>query len=263
MGAMDMNHLFDFYAKLNRTVGRAGLIAKTLGEIEHFPLVFLKPAALLPQVPCILIAAGFHGDEPASVWGVLRFMEEHLPALCESINISFLPLVNPTGFAAGHHLNSAGQDPNRGFCHTQSGNFEVSHEGTILIRHINELRSAAKHGFISLHEDYEEVSYYLYTFEPSQCPGEMSLTLRDTLSNFFPQHPDGELEGGRVQDGIMFNKCDGSFEDYLFHEGVPCTACTETPGLVPLEARIQANAEIAKSFAKYIIGVNTRGGNEP
>ena len=41
------------------------------------------------------------------------------------------------------------------------------------------------------------------------------------------------------------------FEDYLFHEGIQKTACTETPGQLPIEKRVKANIDIIKTFINF------------
>ena len=59
------------------------------------------------------------------------------------------------------------------------------------------------------------------------------------------------VEDSLVKDGLVFCKCDGSFEDLLFHEGIPRSACTETPGLLEINLRIVANAAIITAFVEY------------
>lgn len=54
------------------------------------------------------------------------------------------------------------------------------------------------------------------------------------------------------RNGVSFRQCDGSFEDYLFHEGVPYTACTETPGMEDINRRVEANTRLMEEFANIM-----------
>lgn len=69
----------------------------------------------------MLISAGFHGEEAAGPWGMLHFLSELQQDIFERINLSLLPLVNPTGFAKGHRFNKFGENPNRGFLQPKEG----------------------------------------------------------------------------------------------------------------------------------------------
>jgi hypothetical protein len=125
------------------------------------------------------------------------------------------------------------------------------------MEHLPMLKTLAKDGFLSLHTDVEIGRFYVYTFENADRPGAFSEALRNEEARFFEPHPDGILEGGVVRNGIMFRHCDGSFEDLLFHEGIPRTACTETPGLVGANRQIEANASIITAFVRFAIHYRT------
>jgi hypothetical protein len=51
-----------------------GWRAEVLGCIGDDPLTLLQRPAADPAAPHLLIAAGFHGEEPAGPWGLLRFI---------------------------------------------------------------------------------------------------------------------------------------------------------------------------------------------
>lgn len=118
----------------------------------------------------------------------------------------------------------------------------------------------ARDGFVSLHEDSGQSKSMVYSFENRKTVGPFSLMLINELGKHFEKcndgvliSDDGELEEDTViKNGISLNNHDGSFEDYLFHRGVPQTACTETPGKLDINLRIMANCEIIKGFINYI-----------
>lgn len=250
--------LFDvdvFTQQLYQLTAKKGFLVKRLGNVKSDPVLLLIPKEL-KNGPNILIAAGFHGEEPAGCFGILHFLETMPQRFISKANISFLPMVNPTGFRSRKRTNAWNENPNKGFCHTNSGNPEPSHEGLILMKHLHLLKSLANDGFISLHEDVEQERFYLYTFENTNTTGPFSEVLRTEEAKFFMPYPDGELEGGSVRNGIIFRHCDGSFEDLLFHEGIHRTACTETPGLSDIEKRIEANASIITAFVRFAVDMH-------
>lgn len=227
-----------------------GFTINRLGTIAEYPVILLTPKQEV-EGPRLLIAAGFHGDEPAGCWGVVRFLEGVSASALERVNLSIIPLLNVTGFVAGTRRNRWDEDPNRGYCHTMSGKPEPSHEGIILIHNLSLLKGLARDGFLSLHEDIEMEQFYIYTFEDSDTPGAFTEALRVAESKFFEPCPDEVVEGALLSRGIAFRFCDGSFEDAMFHEGVPRTACTETPGLLPIDLRIEANKHIIEAYIDF------------
>lgn len=251
------NDLILFSAHLNRVATRNKFVAQNLGMVGNEPLLLFSPEKL-NKGPNVLVSAGFHGEEPAGCWGILRFLEEYYPKIFEKINISFLPLVNPTGFRRGARRNDWNENPNDGFCHTSSGKPEPSREGQILLNHIDQIKMLAKDGFVSLHEDFEQDKFYLYTFEHANAPGKFSTSLRSELAAFFDPVPDGMIEGAKACGGIIFNSCDSSFEDFLFHEGISLTACTETPGLLEISKRIEANSHVIHGLVEFSIANHIR-----
>jgi predicted deacylase len=227
-------------------------VSEELGKIGSYPLLLLTPKQMVDG-PNLMIAAGFHGEEPAGCWGILQYLgtlaDDNLPRA----NISFLPLVNPTGFREGRRVNDWGENPNRGFCHTDSGVPEPTREGQILLDNLSRFRILAKDGFVSLHEDSDQKRFYIYTFEKGPRAGDFSEALRRAEAKLFEPCPDGEVEGSIVQNGIVYCECDGSFEDLLFHEGVPRTACTETPALLDINQRIAGNVNIIRAFVDFAV----------
>ena len=223
-----------------------------IGAVGGDPILLLTTPR--QKSPHLLVAAGFHGDEPGGCWGLLYFLWTTKDSTLASCSISFLPLVNPTGFRLGKRQNRWGEDPNRGFWHPEVLSGHLSREGAILLREEGLLISLATDGFLSLHEDVEVDKFYLYTFEQRDRPGPFSHALRSAEEEFFQPYPDGLFEGAHIEEGIAFCHCDGAFEDYLFHRGIRNTACTETPGSRELSLRVQANAAIVNAFVRFATG---------
>ena len=63
----------------------------------------------------ILISAGVHGEEPAGVYALLRFLKEDVCDFLGSYRFLIFPCVNPFGFEHGYRFNPEGVDINREF----------------------------------------------------------------------------------------------------------------------------------------------------
>ena len=243
-----------YLSRLKSVAKSKSLRLQTLGILEDTSEILLVETQLERQgIPRILVAAGFHGEECGGVWGILHFLERTPVSVLKRLHLSCLPVVNPTGFSRGERHNIWGESQNTGFCHVKPGEQGPSKEGKLLVAHRDMLIYRAECGFLSLHEDIEQSGYYLYTFERSSQPGSFTQRLKSTESLYFRPIPDGVYDGACVNDGLAYCHCDGSFEDYLFHNGVIRTACTETPGTANLSIRVTANAALIEAFAAFTL----------
>lgn len=237
---------------------RWGLYEIVLGSVVEGKISLYQSVNQGADVPHILIAAGFHGEEPAGCWGMLDFLCGGSPELFDNVAVSFLPLVNQSGLRTGSRLNSLGQNPNRGF--TKGAEVEPSVEGKVLLNYETLLKNAARHGVLCCHEDILRQQAYLYTFEHTARPGHFSVALRDELGRFFPVMEKERVDGCECEDGIIINHFDSSFESWLFSSGSDVAACTETPGLQPFAKRIEANRYLIGAFISSILERNSIGG---
>jgi predicted deacylase len=233
--------------RLAAVAQRRGFALQTLGECNGEPLLMLRGRSRSPGAPRLLVASGFHGEEPAGPWGVLAFLETAPEAVLAMADLSLLPLVNVSGFRAGTRFNAARENPNRGFLGLPGE--APSREGRLLLDHAPLLREAAADGLLTCHEDVLLSHGYLYSQERWRSPGRLPQALRAAIAAQFALHPDGFVDGCAVIDGIVFNHYDSSFESWLMTQGVACTACVETPGQQPIERRIAAQRAMIEVFA--------------
>lgn len=63
----------------------------------------------------VLISAGVHGEEPAGVYALLKFLEEDLFDFAGDYRFTLFPCINPFGFEHGCRFNSKGININREF----------------------------------------------------------------------------------------------------------------------------------------------------
>lgn len=239
------HHIATWRQALLSEADRLGMQVQTLGIVLGEPMWALTRAAPDPAAMRRLVAGGFHGEEPAGPWGLLKFLQAANPASLDAVHLTMLPLVNCTGFAAGTRFNAEGDNPNRGF--TGQGT-AASAEGRLLLQHATWLASASRDGMLSCHEDVMTRWAYVYALERAPSPGPLARRLLHANLRHFDQHPDGLVDGCRVQGGIVFNHHDGSFEDWLFGLGAAAAFCVETPGLQAFEDRVAAHQDMIAAF---------------
>lgn len=249
------NDIVRFYHLLEQQINRLSLSKSILGTSGEYPVCLLQSSQHITTNPNLMISAGFHGEEAAGPWGLLHFLSSLDPYLFAQVNLSLLPLVNPTGFAIGQRFNQLGENPNHGFYledGTPTSGKGTSIEAKILMDHTPTLLSASRDGILTCHEDVLLTDTYIYSFEPQQTPGSFSENLRDTLGQFLPVAVDGEIDDCPVQNGIIFNHFDTSFESFLVQQGSRFGCCSETPGQHNIDQRILANAAIMTEFVNIV-----------
>lgn len=244
-GAGPSNDLAAWRHRLHELAAQGGWRLQELGPVLGEPLTSLHLPARR-GAPRLLIASGFHGEEPAGPWGVLAFMAALPSAWRGAVDLRLLPLVNVSGFSAGQRFNRLGENPNRGYLPAFPE--APSAEGRVLKRHARRLTAWARDGLLTCHEDVLLAHTYAYTFEPHRRPGALTRALLSEAARHFELHPDGEVDGCPVRGGCVFNHRDSSFEAWLTARGVAVAACYETPGQQPFERRVAAQAAVMRAF---------------
>ena len=243
------NDWVHYCARLEAVAARRRFELTTLGRAGGEPPLMIRCGAADPSAPQLLVASGFHGEEPAGPWGVLEFLEAADQDLLSRVRLTVLPLINVTGFRAGTRFNTHGENPNRGYLGLPGES--PSHEGQLLLAHRDLLLEAARDGLLTCHEDVLLSHGYVYSCERAAAPGAFSRTLLAANAAFFPVHADGGVDGCPIAGGIVFNHHDGSFESWLMELGVARAACVETPGQHPIERRIAAQRAIIETFLNF------------
>lgn len=259
------NDLQQFERYLSAQVKRLNMQATPLGFVDNshqqYPLFLYQSANICSEKPSILVCAGFHGEESAGPWGLIKALTQLDASVLNKVNLSILPLVNPSGFSIGNRLNMFQQNPNRGFIY-QSGQVgsdqHTSVEGLILQQSMATLLAASGHGILTCHEDVLLHDTYLYALESSNLPNQLSHQLRDSLGQYFPIAADGDIDECPVKNGIIFNHFDSSFESALFQSGSQIAICTETPGQQEFDQRVLANRDVMTLFINHFVNENSQ-----
>lgn len=243
-------HDYDlFLTRVREIAAHRRYATETMGTPFEDPLLRLTPLEPRPEgQPRLLVSSGFHGYEISGPWGLLHFFESAPDDLFERACIEFLPAVNPWGFRHNTRWNRWGQDPNDGYCPPLGRGLSV--EGRILMSRHAELVRAASAGALMLHGDLDEDAFYLYSYEFSTHPTAFTTRLVEAAGQHFPIDPSPDRYGDAMQDGVIYCRHDGSFEDWLFRMGVPYVATTEVPGRVDFHRRVVANAALVERFVR-------------
>ena len=237
---------------------------RILGEVRNQPIWYLtNQYGYRARSPRLLIVGGMHGEEVAGPLSIMKWIEDFDPILFHTINLSFIPMVNPVAYQLGQRYNHKKEKSNCGFYDTQGSGDNPSEEGVVLLKNLPLLKACSRDGFLSLHEDIESSKFYLYTFERTAEPGSFTYAMRDKLAEFFTDPLDNELvttdaQGGHgimVKNGIVYRLEDGSLEHWLFTEGTNRSVTTETPGTYPLKIRINANMALITKFIELLGGI--------
>lgn len=244
-------------ARLQAQLARWGLQAQDLGPDDSNRVWLYRKIMPDPALPAVLVAAGFHGEEPAGPWGLLHFLEQQDPVLQRQVNLSLLPAVNLAGLGLGTRFNQHGENPNRGY--QERYGHTPSREGVVLLQHGDVLQQLARNGILTCHEDVLLSQAYLYSFEREPQHAALSAQLRQALGRHLPLIVDGIVDDCQVNNGVIKNHADSSFESWLFDAGAELAYCTETPGQAEFDVRIRAVAEVIQVFLQQVAGARGLG----
>jgi hypothetical protein len=249
----DPNDFSVFYQRLTKASFKQGYSITTLGMIKDLPLLLLTQSQPI-QGPNILISSGFHGDEPAPCWAVLRVLEKS-KTLLKRCNISFLPCVNPTGLQNNKRENSLGEDTNRGFFPDKGRS--KSTEGNYLLQNKGTLKHLSEDAFMSMHESNKNTKFYISSIRsPNENCYDIEKLLVTNGSKYIEvmnnQIIKRDGQDILINGGITNTAVEDTFENYLSKSEVPYSFCTETPTKVDFYKRVWLNMELIKTLICWL-----------
>jgi len=195
------------------------------------------------------VFGGIHGDEPASVSGLVRFVEllEREPEIARGYTLFFYPICNLTGFADGTRHARSGKDLNREF-------WRGSIEPEVQLLE-NELRQNRFDGLIALHSD--DTSDGLYGFTSGALFTEELLrpALR-AAGQFLPVNQRAVIDGFDAREGICRQGYQGVLSAPVEASPCPFEIVFETPHHAAMElqerAFVVALETILKEYGRLI-----------
>ena len=259
---MRLRQMRKFLSNLLYVVGERKLWLTTLGRTGRQYIFLVRSGTFFEAgKPNLLIAGGFHGEEIAGPWAILKWLETAPDSYFEKANLSFLPCVNPVGFNRGTRYARVGEKTNCGFCRPEIKD-RLSVEGRILMENLELLAVSAKDGFMSLHEDDTAHEFYIYSYNNFNGGKYFAKEMRDEEATYFERMKNGTPVNENhdpmavVEDGIIYNHHDGSFEDMLVRRNIAVRAIvTETPAQgIALDKRVEAGAALISKFINLSVG---------
>jgi murein peptide amidase A len=166
------------------------------------------------QAPCISVAAGAHGDEPAGPWAVVSVLESGLLDARSSYRI--WPCTNPSGYLAGTRQNADGFDVNRSFSDAGS-----TPESRAIIE-----ANRDRHFVLSIdvHEDHEAEGFYCYVAGPradelgaavTQAVVEAGFPLQNLVGFDFDEPGEANVTRRRMEGCIIMDDDERGYFDGL------------------------------------------------
>lgn len=251
---------------------RMGLKTISLGKPCGQTMRLSFPVNPNPNLKNLLVVAGIHGEEPAGSWATVKFLLSENPELASMVNISILPVFNPSGFINSTRNNSNNERTNILIGESQS------EEGKIIQKQSDILAKLGYDCVLSLHENNSlSNGFYIYanTDATKRYDGSakdskdlegvtadlIDIVVQRGLAKF-KLRPDGKYtdpqgkkeDTYKVKDGVVTNLRDNSFEDYMNRvKKVPIVILPETPSKnQPIEKRVSTHLEIIRAAAHYL-----------
>lgn len=174
------------------------------------------------------IFAGIHGDEPASILGLMDFVREldENPELGRDFELFIYPLCNPSGYLAGTRESASGRDLNREFW---KGSLEP--EVALLEKDILERKFD---GIIALHGD--DTCDGFYGFARGSVLAEQLLAPALTAAEKAqPRDSRSVIDGFHAVNGIIHSCYDGILSAPPTQSPQPFEIILESPANCPLK----------------------------
>lgn len=210
----------------------------------------------------VVLSAGIHGDEPAGVEAILRFLEGGWGGFGKGIKgwekgyrFTIFPCTNPTGYEWGKRENIVGIDLNRKF------GTENPPEEILIIQSTLEGRRFDL--YIDLHEDIEGEGFYLYEVLGKGCNNLAGEIIKE-ISRKYPVDPRERIDGFPNCGGVICPQKEGKrfhlkrnnlpLPLYLYLHGTRHCFTFESPAKFPVEERVEMHLmAIEKVLSCYTV----------
>ena len=189
----------------------------------------------------LAIFAGIHGDEPAGVLALVRFLgdlADH-PELATGYRLYAYPVANPTGFEDNTRHSRSGKDLNREFWH-------ASDEPEVYLLE-QELWTHRFHGIVSLHSDDTSEGLYGFFHGPDLSKDLLEPALW-AAERHLHRNTRPVIDGFRARRGLIDGGYSGILSAPVEQQPVPFQLTFETPQLAPLHLQVEADVAALHSI---------------
>lgn len=215
-------------------------------QVSGYPF-FVVRRQIASDAPTVFLSGGMHGDEPAGVEAVLRWLEGHTWEHW-LVNWLVLPCLNPFGWEHNQRTNADGLDINRQF----RGRARAAEAALIkqLIRGQQFLFA------MDFHEDCDASGYYICELNNGATP--LAETIVRAVRRILPINLSAQLDGRKATGegfvrrapacpSIRRTRKHWPMAFHLVCHHTPQTFCSETPGNAMLERRVKAHHAALKA----------------
>ncbi len=224
-------------------------------EFEGYPFVRIELGKDAP--PHLLIDAGIHGEEPASVVGLLAWLEQDAKPWAEQLHFTILPCLNPRGFEHGTRRSRDAEDLNRHFDQPDAP----------LTRLVARALAGQRFALaMDLHEDFDFEGFYLY--ELKCTPPYLGERLLKAASTLGPLSHGEKVGAFRTHHGLLRPRRDRSFIrarhgwPIAFHHleyASDHVVTVETPGRQPLKTRVAIQRACLNQACEFLVSSDFGG----
>jgi hypothetical protein len=208
---------------------------EVLAEAAGYP-IFGVESGIGDRVPTGLVMGGIHGDEPAGVEAVLRFLERGLELWEGRLAFEVVACANPHGWVYNNRHNAEDLDINWSYARTD----------VVEVQLIKALAEGRRFEFVvDCHEDWESPGFYLYELRRGKL--QIGPDILRRVAEVCPLNENDEIEGEPARGGLVY--VDISKVEKLRGQGIPLEMfyghtdhllTVETPTALPMETRVAA-----------------------
>ena len=216
-----------------------------LGQKLEYPIIKIKSKKINKKIDLVVVS-GIHGEEAAGPLAIIKYLPEILAEVKKrNIKLIIYPMVNFYGFERNKRFNKEKISCNSFWIHEKG---KMAKESALVKKDI--LKYKAKYS-ISMHENGEMKKRYSFFYAFGDIKAAQNLV--KAASSKMPvlkkgfSGKDGE---NKIINGIVYNWHDGTFEDFMFHQGTKASICSETALKSDLKLRMSTDYIFIKEMIK-------------
>ena len=237
------------YTEITERLKNLEVPIEHIGTVHSYPIHQIRLTASAPKPQQVLITGGVHGDEPAGVEAVLRFLARDNTARLKNFSFVIIPCINPYGYVHNTRETSDDVDINR--------SFETDDVAEVAI--IKKALGQTQFTFaIDFHEDYDATGFYLYEGKrDEQYIGPKLAAAAKAIGPIDPEDP-GEDAPDLAEGVYKVANAWGTqgLAPYLLHFHSEHVIISETPTVWQLERRAALHLTILDTALDIISEMN-------
>jgi protein MpaA len=238
----------ELFLSWQKVIKKSTLRMKELTQYDNLPVWEISNHWEMNGVQGLYISAGIHGDEPASCWALLGWVEKNIE-LFSSIPVIFLPCLNPWGFVHNSRNDEGGIDLNR---------IWDNHHHPLLSRIMERIEGQSFLLSINLHEDYDANGIYLYEPEVPCINDSLAQSILGAGESILPIDSRSFIDGRRATKGIIRPSAkevkEGGLPEalYLITKHGQRNFTIETPSEESIEKRIDSQIRMLQKATTFL-----------